>query len=205
MPEGNFMDAILFDVGGVLVEYSEHKHTEYLAEMMRKRKRIDVKQVYTTIEKYLDKFERGMISKEMFVKETTSKLGISDRELDWCGYFRKHATPNPETIEIAKELKSKGYIVGLLSNIDKCRYAYLSRLLDFDMFDYRFASCNIGFRKPDKRIYVEAARRMKVKVGDILFIDNMKSNVEGALAAGMHSLLFKSARDLKTKLLRLEI
>jgi putative hydrolase of the HAD superfamily len=54
-----------------------------------------------------------------------------------------------------------------------------------DIADEIVLSCEIGYAKPDARIYTEALRRLAAEPGDALFIDDTPGHVATAEALGM--------------------
>ena len=57
-------------------------------------------------------------------------------------------------------------------------------------FDTRVYSCEFGFRKPDKRIFLEAARQVGAEPANIIYVgDRINKDVKGALRAGMKPVL----------------
>ena len=101
-------------------------------------------------------------------------------------------------MEYAKTLH-KNYIIGCLSNTDGASFNYNARNKDFSVFEYRFLSFLIGARKPNKKIYQYAIKKLNVRPGEILFIDDVKKNVEGAKKAGIKAIQFKNLNDLKRR------
>ena len=59
-----------------------------------------------------------------------------------------------------------------------------------DLFDDMVISAEIGFAKPDPRIYQEALQNLMVKPEESVFIDDMLRNVEAAQKIGMHAVQF---------------
>ena len=54
--------------------------------------------------------------------------------------------------------------------------------------------------KPDPALYFLALDRFGLKPSQALFVDDRASNVEGALAVGMHGHLFSGAEGLRARL-----
>ncbi len=50
-------------------------------------------------------------------------------------------------------------------------------------------SHEVGLAKPDPRIYELAARRLDVAPHELVFLDDVQANVDGARAAGWHAVL----------------
>lgn len=100
----------------------------------------------------------------------------------------------PSTTETLSALRSQGRRLGIISDMD-------SRLLDvlaaFDLapaFDVVCLSFHAGYRKPDRRLFEAAmsqcggAPTRAAHVGD-----SVRSDIQGALAAGMHAIHLDTA------------
>jgi putative hydrolase of the HAD superfamily len=69
-----------------------------------------------------------------------------------------------------------------------------------DVADEIVLSCEIGYAKPDARIYTAALRRLAVDAGDALFIDDTPGYVTAAEALGMTGHLYTSAIGTITRI-----
>jgi putative hydrolase of the HAD superfamily len=106
----------------------------------------------------------------------------------------------PEVIAIARALHGQ-VPLGLLSNATLgLRAALRARAGFLELFDDVVISAEVGLRKPDRRIYELAARRLGVACADALLIDDKRRNTEAAAACGMRSILFSSAEQLRPEL-----
>jgi HAD superfamily hydrolase (TIGR01509 family) len=59
--------------------------------------------------------------------------------------------------------------------------------------------------KPEKEIYMIAAKNVNQKLGNCLFMDDRESNVKGAIEAGMQAIQFRDVEKLKADLGQLGI
>ncbi|MBE1202964.1 HAD family hydrolase [Aminobacter carboxidus] len=66
-------------------------------------------------------------------------------------------------------------------------------------------SGDIGLIKPDRRIYDHHVAAFGIDPKASLFIDDSQKNVDGAIAAGWHAVLFTNAKTLEADLERLGI
>lgn len=62
-----------------------------------------------------------------------------------------------------------------------------------DRFDYVFVSGRIKAKKPDPHAFKSVVRQLGVKPSDIVFFDDVASNVEGAASVGLKAFHFTSA------------
>jgi len=103
-------------------------------------------------------------------------------------------------LKIIKALKSAGYMTPALSNatIEKLR-AYEALELDKHLHPL-LVSAELGFEKPDAKVFEIAAQKIGVKPSECIFIDDKEQNVEGAVSAGYKGIVFKNAEHLKEEL-----
>ena len=98
---------------------------------------------------------------------------------------------NDEMLHLARQLKEAGIKIAILSNMQadmlKVMRAKFHWLPEFDEQMY---SCENGLVKPETEAYLECARRLGVEPNRSLFFDDKEKNIQGALKAGMHAMLF---------------
>ncbi|BCS91238.1 MAG: phosphoglycolate phosphatase [Candidatus Micrarchaeota archaeon] len=185
----------IFDAGGVIIRYNNLDFYRRLS--IRCNKSFDL--VRSVIEsKPLIDFEKGIISYREFKKIISDRLGIKAKDLRWVEDFSENSSLDLGTIDIIKRLKEKHYKIAVLSNIDRSRYKALSKVIR----DYRYLfnciipSFKIHHRKPEKEAFDYALNRMKLSYNNIIFIDDLKENVNGASKLGIRSILFKDYKSL---------
>lgn len=116
-------------------------------------------------------------------------------EVNWSWYepLSKRASFEVDLGETLEKLKQAGLKLGILSNtfVNKCsleRHLAQEGVLDF--FQVRVYSYHYTFRKPDRRIFDEAARQIDVPVENTIYVgDRIDNDVKGALGAGMIPIL----------------
>ncbi len=102
---------------------------------------------------------------------------------------------NPEAVSTLQSLRDRGSPVGLICNTGRAPGKTLRQLLDrlgiLDYFEATVFSDELGWRKPDQRIFQETARRLGASPANIVHVgDNPEDDVWGAKQAGMQALLF---------------
>lgn len=70
----------------------------------------------------------------------------------------------------------------------------------YNMFSELIFSCREGTRKPEKKIYEIAIKRLRVKSEETVFIDDSEEYVNGAKTVGLNVILFKSSEQVKKEL-----
>lgn len=191
---------IIFDIGGVIIDFTNDKHYyPYLARVSGRSVRAVKRIIEGPMWAALDKDQ--LLQKD-FDRRAARRLGIEQKELRWYEIYERYGRLDRGTLSIVRRLH-RNYKLAYLSNVDKSRYTWTLKLLKpyFGLFDYRFASCEIHLRKPTRLIYNYALRRARARASDALFIDNQIENVVGARRADIRSILFKNhtqlARDLR--------
>lgn len=91
---------------------------------------------------------------------------------------------------LLEKLKSRGVVLGVISNWDS-RLPVLLENMDLDgYFDFILASSVVGSAKPDKKIFLEALKTSRVNAAEACHIgDDTRSDIEGARAVGMDAIL----------------
>ena len=99
----------------------------------------------------------------------------------------------PETLAFMRQLRKKGLKVGILTNMSAEFYRdYFTKACAeyIAEADVVVVSAHEKLYKPDKALYDVAAGRIGLKPEELLFVDDLKVNVEGAKAAGWHAVQF---------------
>lgn len=90
-----------------------------------------------------------------------------------------------QTLETLAELKKRGYMLALLSNWDERLRSIVKGLELANYFEHVFISSEVGFEKPDPRIFQNAEKSMQVSADQILHVgDSIHHDVKGAEAVG---------------------
>jgi epoxide hydrolase-like predicted phosphatase len=92
-----------------------------------------------------------------------------------------------------REVHGAGIPTALLSNSWGVEY-YPRDLLE-QLFDEVVISGEVGMRKPDADVFLLAARRLRLRPGECVFVDDTKANVEAAEAVGMRGLVHERAEE----------
>lgn len=188
--------AVYFDVGGVITsgmfepsfrEGIKKYGMDYTEEMERCRRR------------FRDMAEKGEISDDEYWKGFVNEAGLPGSVEYWKSTFKGHKII-PGVITIVRELKSKGILLGIISNRRREHVLGDQEMEFYPLFDVVVYSYEIGIIKPDERIYKIALERVNVSAIESLFIDDKEENVRAAQALGMDGIVFQSADQLREEL-----
>lgn len=105
------------------------------------------------------------------------------------------------TVQVAHEVKEKGFTLILLSNIYVWSSARFKRKYRFlDLFDKLYFSSDVGLAKPDRRIYQLVLDENNLQPEDCIFFDDNLDNVAGAQACGIESYVYEGPEQVREKL-----
>lgn len=97
--------------------------------------------------------------------------------------------PLPYMLDFVDELKSKGYQVGLLSNVFKETADIIRDNGGYRSFDFTILSCEAGARKPEPGIYALAMKKLPgIQPGEVLFLDDRERCILGAKEFGLQTI-----------------
>jgi FMN phosphatase YigB (HAD superfamily)/DNA-binding XRE family transcriptional regulator len=175
---------VYFDINGCLVRFF-HRAFTLLAEETGAP--ADV--IETCFWHYNDAVCRGEMTIAEFNKALSSQLG--GKEVDWKTYYMASVDPIEEMHELVA-WAAKHYHVGLLSNImpgfiPAMRTAGLIPDVEYSAI---IDSSELHTIKPEPEIYEVAAAKAGVEAGEILLIDDSRTNLMAAEKLGWHVLWF---------------
>jgi putative hydrolase of the HAD superfamily len=119
--------------------------------------------------------------------------------------YRKWFEPRPGALEIVRELREREMPTALISMCAPdtpplWRGSPFAGLIDVEVF-----SCEVGLRKPDPEIYLEACSRLGVQAGRCFYVgDGAYGELSGATAVGMTAVLIRDPADADVEALRPE-
>jgi putative hydrolase of the HAD superfamily len=115
----------------------------------------------------------------------------------WAADIRSWISVEPGTVQLLAELHAGGTRVALLSNAgfdfsDPFRHSPMAAY-----FEAMFVSAEMGLIKPDPEIYRVVAGELGITLGQMVFIDNKKINVDAATALGVTGHVFTTVAELR--------
>jgi putative hydrolase of the HAD superfamily len=115
---------------------------------------------------------------------------------------RMWTTENPAMIDWQLELKQRGLLTAILSNMGDDVLTSVEREFDWiRRFDLLVWSCEVGVVKPDPAIYRHMLTELRTRPEETLFIDDKLPNIEAALALNIRAIQFFSVERLREDLI----
>lgn len=192
--------AIVFDMGGVLVDLDIHRCIKEFKERAG----------FESIEEILDschqkgvicELEAGKITVDEFyaraLEQCRPGATADDVRESFCSLLQ--GVPQYKA-DLLNSLKAD-YDLYILSNNNPITIDYTaSQFAEVgapyeETFKDMFISSSLKMLKPSREIYLEVIRRIGVEPGEILFIDDSQRNVDAASALGIRAVYYNPKTD----------
>lgn len=196
---------IVFDFGGVMVEYDFPKYfTKFFG--CRKKAMWFINNILT--EENNDKLDKADKPFNEYISEWKQQWPEYADALD--AFDKHYADIYPCEVsgmfELMTELKAKGYRLLGLSNWSIKVFNVMHKFPRiFALLDGRLISHEVHLIKPHKEIYGVFCNKFNVTPESCVFIDDRADNIEGAKSIGMQGIVFKNTEQLKAELITLKI
>jgi len=162
-----------------LVIADEFIYQEIARSSLSQRSKEEQMAVLTQYERILLK-EAGIEANEQLLLGLLGKM----RQFDMKLVLFDDVTP------ALTDLKGRGLILGLISNVDRDITSLLNELGLASLLQVVVTSQDVGFNKPQPEIFQEALKRAKVRAAEAIYIgDQYQIDVIGAKKAGMEGVL----------------
>jgi epoxide hydrolase-like predicted phosphatase len=196
------INAIIWDLGGVLVRTSDYASRDALAARHGMKRAALEELVYG--EESGHQAQLGLIDVQQHWENLRAALGLSSDEVDeFRSHFWRGDQLDGELVDFIRTLKGD-YRTGLLSNaFSNLRQVIRETWHIDDAFDAIVISAEEGLIKPDPRIYQIALDRIGVQPREAVFIDDMLQNVEGARRMNVHAVHFRSPEQARKEISRI--
>jgi HAD superfamily hydrolase (TIGR01549 family) len=128
------------------------------------------------------------------------------QEFGWCWYepLSRLAKTEADIKQTLGRLKQAGVKLGIISNTfinAVILERHLCELGILEFFPVRLYSYQFGFRKPDSRIFTEAAEKINCPPQNVLFVgDRLDIDIIGALKANMFAAIKKAYTNALKKI-----
>lgn len=194
---------IVFDLGGVLVDFNPRNLLEHLGIPEDK---IELYGRMIFYSREWDKYNCGLYDskqvKEAIIEknpEYCEKINYILENLDFSYILFEKS----DTAEYLKSLKEEGYNIYLLSDLSKESFGYNSSMEFFNYIQGGIYSFEVGSTKPDDNNYERLLKDFNLIPDETIFIDDRLKNIEAANKFGIHGVLFTSLDEVNNKVSKL--
>ncbi|WP_371805542.1 HAD family hydrolase [Candidatus Lokiarchaeum ossiferum] len=198
-------DAIVFDLGNVLINYTFTRTFEKWADLTEYS--FDFFQKNYKFDSVLYDYEIGKLSSMEYFTYLTEVLGIEwDFSVFKLGWNNIHLGIPNGILPILEQLESK-YPLYILSNTNalhashwKSHFTQITRF-----FNQIFCSHEMKCHKPESKIYSKLINQIDCEPARILFFDDVPNNVIGAQNIGIDAYLVKNPSEIYQILIKKSI
>ncbi len=182
------IDAVIFDIGNVLVGWDPHPvYDRLIGEDRRKQlfAETDLDEMNLDIDRGADFATR--------IRESAAALpNWHDEIMLWEKHWIEMLGPViPHSVQLLRALRSKGIPVHALSNFGVATLKMAERDYPFLLeFDRRYISGEMGLIKPDPAIFAAVEEDLGIPPETLLFTDDRADNIDAARARGWQTHLF---------------
>ena len=191
----------MFDLGGVVVRWDPDAIIAGVFADLQVRKKVKV-----ALFEHADwlELDRGTLGRDQAIARAAQRSGISLADMKrLMDAVPPSLTVFPETVELLRRLKAKGYPLYCLSNMHFASIEYLEQNETFwDVFQGRVISCRLNLCKPEAAIYEHLLQSFGLQASGTVFIDDVQKNLDAAARLGIQTIRFEDARQCEQALAR---
>jgi FMN phosphatase YigB (HAD superfamily) len=197
----NKIDAVIFDLGNVLLAVDERPAIDRLAARTGKTRQQIEEYAFTT--PHATDLALGKLTRQQF-------FGTVARDLAFDGTYKEFAViwgdifrPIEPMIALAQSLKNRIPRL-ILSNTNAIHMDYVFERFPFiHDFDGHVLSHEVGLLKPDPAIYKHTLEKHGLAPARTVFFDDLAENVEGARRVGLQAIQFQDVEQVRAVLTKL--
>lgn len=190
--------AIFFDLGGVLLRTENRE--------VRRKLGAEFGMTYNEIDAFVFDCETaklasiGKLTEDEHWLDVTRRLNLSAAEMPRLrDTFFDGDVLDMALVNFLRQSR-KNLKTGLISNAWSGLRPWILRERFEDAFDAIVISAEVGWAKPDQRIYQFAMQQLGVSPSESIFVDDVEKNIEGAQNAGMIGIHFTDAETTLQKI-----
>lgn len=200
--DNNKINAIIFDLGNVLVDFNHRIAADRISKFTDKSPD-EMFNIFFDSE-LTGLFEEGKISPKEFFLKIKDMLNL---ELDYDSFLPIWneifflTKENLAVYNLAKQLKNN-YKIALLSNINILHFDYLKKKFPvFDAFHNIITSYEVGARKPSPLIYKKTLDILESLPHQVFYTDDRPELAQSAKELGIRGFVFRGIEQLKEDLI----
>ncbi|HEY51351.1 MAG TPA: HAD-IA family hydrolase [Dehalococcoidia bacterium] len=166
-----------------MVVADEYIYQEHSRVPLGRRSREDQMAVWMQYERILLR-EAGIEADDQLIREQVGKMR----------QFNLHQVLFDDVLPALNEVRKRGLITGLISNVDQDITSLLDKLELTPLLQVVVTSLDTGFNKPKPEIFQEAVKRAGVQPHEAIYVgDQYQIDVVGANQAGLKGILIDRA------------
>jgi len=196
------IQTIIFDLGGVILNINP----SFAREAFKHLGITDIEKSYEDwkMAELFKDHEKGIITNDEFRQGIRKHIPREVEDQDIDNAWNSMVLDIPQhRINMLLELKKK-YRTILLSNTNFIHIEHWNQYLKNNtqysslhpLFHKVYFSCDMGKRKPDPAIFQQVIDECELQPSSVMFVDDYKHNIEGAIATGIHAVWHDPTLDI---------
>lgn len=189
------IDLLILDVNDVIYRYDTSRRVDLLAELTNTSP--DAVRLALFESGVEHRADSGELGPEEYLDAVSDRLGRRVDRSTWTRTLAGATTPMSEAIELVRRVRRRVTTVGLSNNGLLVKeqapeiYPVLGQL-DIELY----VSAEFGGQKPDADVYLGVCEALAAAPDRTAFVDDDRSNADGATAAGLHGHHFTTVGSL---------
>jgi glucose-1-phosphatase len=193
----SLINVVLFDLGNVIAHIDFDEFWRSL-KLVDPEKRIPFAQEYKDLTR---KYETGLLPSEEYLQNL---FDLFRRQYTIPQLKQAVESIIEEPMEGMLEIVQKVSVqcqTALVSNTNELHYnSSLSKFESLHLLHKHYCSYKLQVMKPAAGFYDAIVRDLNIDPAEMLFVDDLQENVNGAFEAGMQGVKFESVQQLQTSL-----
>lgn len=192
------VQCLLLDVGNVLIDLNYQD----LARRMLALTGLGPAQLQTRLREdgLVERFETGKMRGTQFHEEVCRRTGTRIPWPDFLSIWNSILGPPLVSEELLASLAAKVRL-WIISNTNELHFEFMTRHYAFTRHCEGFVlSHEVGFLKPDARIFAHALSQMQVQPSCVLYADDQEINVKAAQGLGIRAFQCRDSSQLSAEL-----
>jgi len=195
----NRFSLCLFDLGNVVIDFDFDIASRRLSPLCG----ISPEEVFQRMASWegIPAFEEGKIEPPRFFETMKERLGFPFGYDAFLPIWNEIFTEKKEVSALLRRLLGR-IPLALISNTNRLHFDYCYRTFPIIKEVGQFVlSCEVGFRKPDLRIYQTALSRFNAVPEKVVYVDDLQELVGAARRLGLEAIRFEGTGKLERDLL----
>lgn len=192
----NRIQTILFDLGNVLayIDFDAFWRSLGCFNQEEKSPYIDG---YT---QWTKRYETGLIPTNEYLSELNSVFSSKFTKTQLEAAFANIMLEPIERMYDLVEKISQTYKTALVSNTNDIHYSLsIQKYKALSLLPKHYLSYKIQVMKPDKKFYDAIIKDQNVDPSQLLFIDDLQINIDGAKYVGMNAIKYENVNQLEVE------
>ena len=187
---------VIFDMDDVLCHYDLGRRLRALSQLSGKTPR-DIRAAIWDSGFEDDADSGGYPDADVYLAEFSYRIGHPITRQQWISARRDSMIPSDDVLALAKSIGKTARIAIYTNNGPIVKDSLDDLFPDAAaIFRERYCSYEFGTKKPDPNSFTKLLAKIDVAPGDTWFIDDKRSNVQGARLAGLSAHHFRSYETL---------